>query len=92
MTIEEYGGIENNLRLENELYTFAIITTSATECFSAETPQELTDWTNLIQEYLGKGMNESYLCVGQVLILYVQLFICNHQYFCVWVSGILSHS
>ena len=55
VAIEEYGGLETNLRLDSEKYTFAIITSSVTECFSVDSPQELTDWTKVIQEYLGKG-------------------------------------
>ena len=62
VAIEEYGGLETNLKLENEIYTFAIITSNATDCFSTDTPKELTDWTNVIQEYLGKGMYMSLCC------------------------------
>ena len=65
VAIEEYGGLETNLKLENEVYTFAIISSSATDCFSTETLQDLTDWTNLIQEYLGKGM----LCGCSIILL-----------------------
>ncbi len=55
ISIDEFGGLENNLRLEGEKYVFAIITTTTTECFSVETPQELSEWSKLLQEYLGKG-------------------------------------
>ena len=53
--IEEYGGLEVNLRLDSEKYTFAIITHSMTDCFAVETHSELNKWTALLQEYLGKG-------------------------------------
>ena len=53
--IEEYGGLEVNLRLDSEKYTFAIITNSMTDCFAVETHDELNKWTALLQEYLGKG-------------------------------------
>ena len=56
ISIDQFGGLENNLRLDGEKYVFAIITTSITECFSVETPQELSEWSKLLQEYLGKGM------------------------------------
>jgi len=55
VAIDEYGGLENNLKLDNERFTFAVITNSATECFSVESPQEMTDWTTAVHEYLGKG-------------------------------------
>ena len=55
IAIDEFGGLEGNLKLDNEKYVFAIITTHVTECFSTESPQELTDWRQLLQEYLGKG-------------------------------------
>lgn len=55
IAIDEFGGLEHNLKLDNEKYVFAIITTSITECFSTESPQDLTDWRQLLQEYLGKG-------------------------------------
>ena len=58
IAIDEFGGLEHNLKLENEKYVFAIITTHITECFSIESPQELTAWRQLLQEYLGKGKNE----------------------------------
>lgn len=55
IAIDEFGGLEDNLKLDNEKYVFAIITTNITECFSTETPQDWTDWKQLLQEYLGKG-------------------------------------
>ena len=55
ISIDQFGGLENNLRLDGEKFVFAIITTTITECFSVETPQELSDWSQLLQEYLGKG-------------------------------------
>ena len=58
ITIDEFGGLENNLKLDSEKYVFAIITTHVTECFSTESPQELTEWSQLLQEYLGKGEDD----------------------------------
>ena len=55
IAIDEFGGLEHNLKIDNERYVCAVITTHATECFSTETPQELTEWKQLLQEYLGKG-------------------------------------
>ncbi len=55
VAIDEYGGLETNMKLESEKYTFAIITNSSTECFSVDSPHEMSEWTNLLQEYLGKG-------------------------------------
>ena len=54
--IDEFGGLESNLSLDNEKYAFAITTTHITESFSVESPHEMTEWTTLLQEYLGKGM------------------------------------
>ena len=53
--IDEFGGLVSNLSLDNERYAFAIITTHITESFSSESPQVMTEWTSLLQEYLGKG-------------------------------------
>lgn len=54
--IEEFGGLETNLKLDiQEKYTFAIITTDATDCFASDSPEEYTRWTSTIREYLGKG-------------------------------------
>lgn len=58
IAIDEFGGLEFNLKLDSEKYVFAIITTQVTECFSTETPQQLTEWKQLLQEYLGKGKGE----------------------------------
>ena len=55
ISIDEFGGLEHNLRIDSEKYVFAIITTNMTECFSTESPQDLSDWKQLLQEYLGKG-------------------------------------
>lgn len=55
VAIDEYGGLETNMKLDSEKYTFAIITNSSTECFSVDSPHEMTEWTKLLQEYLGKG-------------------------------------
>lgn len=54
--IEQFGGLETNFKLDNEKYLFAIVTNCATDCFSAETPQEMSDWTTVLQEYLGKEL------------------------------------
>ena len=53
--IEDFGGLEVNLRLDSEKYTFGIISSTMTDCFAVETPDELNKWTSLLQEYLGKG-------------------------------------
>ena len=52
--IDEFGGLESNLSLDNEKYAFAIITTHVTESFSVESPREMTEWTTLLQEYWEK--------------------------------------
>lgn len=54
--IDDFGGLEINLKLDSEKYTFGIITSSMTDCFAVETPDELNKWTSLLQEYLGKGI------------------------------------
>ena len=53
--IEEFGGIESNLKLDNEKNAFAIISTNFTDCFSVETPEEMQEWVRVLQRYLGKG-------------------------------------
>ena len=53
--IDEFGGLEGNLSVDNEKYAFAVITTHVTESFSADSPNEMTEWTRSLQEYLGKG-------------------------------------
>ena len=53
--IDEFGGLESNLSTDNEKYAFAVIMTHVTESFSADSPHERTEWTRLLQEYLGKG-------------------------------------
>lgn len=55
VAIDEYGGLETNLRLESERYIFALITNSSTECFSVDSPQEMNAWIKVLQENLGKG-------------------------------------
>lgn len=55
IAIEDFGGLEHNLKLDNEKYAFAIITTNVTECFSVDSPRELLEWKQILQEYLGKG-------------------------------------
>lgn len=54
--IEEFGGLDINPRIDNERNIFAVITTKSTDCFSAETPEEMVNWTSILQEYLGKGV------------------------------------
>ncbi len=56
VAIDEFGGLDYNLKIDNEKYAFAIITTHITECFSTDSPHELTEWIQLLQEYLGKGI------------------------------------
>ena len=56
--IEEFGGLESSLKLDNEKFVFYVITTSVTDCFSADSAEELNEWTTLLQEYLGKGERE----------------------------------
>ena len=63
--IDEFGGLESNLSLDNEKYAFAIITTHVTESFSVESPREMTEWTTLLQEYLGKGMQ---VCMYECIV------------------------
>ena len=53
--IEEFGGLEANVRLDGEKYTFAIITTDVTDCFATDTPEDHAAWTSILREYLGKG-------------------------------------
>ena len=65
--IEQFGGLETNFKLDNEKYLFAIVTNCATDCFSAETPQEMSDWTTVLQEYLGKGDHSEQQCLHRTL-------------------------
>ena len=53
--IEEFGGLEANLKLDSEKCVFAIVTTQVTDCFATDTPEEMHEWVRLLQEYLGKG-------------------------------------
>ena len=53
--IDEFGGVESGVRMDNEKLVFCVITGSVTDCFSTETVEELNEWTSLLQEYLGKG-------------------------------------
>jgi hypothetical protein len=53
--IEDYGGLDTKLKLDGEKHVFAIITTNSTECFAADNPQTLKDWSNSMIDYLGKG-------------------------------------
>ena len=53
----------SNLSLDNEKFAFAVITTHVTESFSSESPHVVTEWTSLLQEYLGKGM-----CIRRIIV------------------------
>ena len=53
--IEDYGGLDNTMKLDGEKFAFAIITTGITECFAADSAATLQDWSHVIHEYLGKG-------------------------------------
>ena len=55
--IEEFGGLDINAKIDSEKNTFAVITTSTTDCFSTDSPDEMVKWTRVLQEYLGKGMS-----------------------------------
>ena len=68
ISIDEFGGLEHSLKIDNERYVFAIIT-NVTECFSTETPRELGEWRKLLQEYLGKGDLKQAVTLSGVLII-----------------------
>ena len=60
--IEEFGGLESSGKVDSEKHVFSVITTNVTDSFSMDSPEELCEWTILLQEYLGKG-DWSYLHV-----------------------------
>ena len=59
--IEEFGGLESTAKVDSEKHVFSVITTGMTDSFSTDSPEELRDWTVLLQEYLGKGIYEAKL-------------------------------
>ena len=54
--IEEYGGLESNTKVDSEKNVFSVITTNMTDTFATESGEDLMEWTQLLQEYLGKGV------------------------------------
>ena len=54
--IEEFGGVDSTTgKVDSERNVFSVITTNMTDSFSTDSADDLVEWTQLLQEYLGKG-------------------------------------
>ena len=53
--IEEFGGLDYNMKIDGEKQVLAILTTHVTECFATDSSETLREWRTAIQDYLGKG-------------------------------------